>query len=156
MKYLIIALSLFLVVLTGCNKDKRDCSLPKLKAPAAEVATLKKYLDDNSITAIFDTSGFYYNIAEAGGAQKPDLCSIIQIGYKGTLTNGTVFDSQSSYAFYLSNLIYGWQLGVPKVGKGGRVTLYLPPSLAYGSNATGTIPANSILIFDISLQDFTN
>jgi FKBP-type peptidyl-prolyl cis-trans isomerase FkpA len=49
-------------------------------------------------------------------------------------------------------LILGWQYGIPLVKAGGRIMLYLPPSLGYGSQSTGTIPANSVLIFDITLQ----
>jgi FKBP-type peptidyl-prolyl cis-trans isomerase FkpA len=72
------------------------------------------------------------------------------------LTNETVFDGTSSTParFTLNQLISGWQLGVPLIKKGGRLILYLPPSLAYGSRASGPIPANSVLIFEITLVDF--
>ncbi|HAD33478.1 MAG TPA: FKBP-type peptidylprolyl isomerase, partial [Chitinophagaceae bacterium] len=57
-------------------------------------------------------------------------------------------------SFGLDGLIVGWQEGIPLIGAGGKIKLYLPPSLAYGSNANGNIPANSSLIFDIDLLGF--
>jgi FKBP-type peptidyl-prolyl cis-trans isomerase FkpA len=51
----------------------------------------------------------------------------------------------------LGQLIVGWQKGLPLISSGGKITLYIPPSLGYGSAAAGSIPANSILIFDIEL-----
>jgi FKBP-type peptidyl-prolyl cis-trans isomerase FkpA len=73
------------------------------------------------------------------------------VKYTGRLTNGSVFDSSTGATFALANLITGWQQGIPYIGKGGKITLYLPPSLGYGSQASGSIPANSILIFEIEL-----
>ena len=62
-----------------------------------------------------------------------------------------MFDSGNNVQFNLSGLIIGWQEGIPLIAPGGSITLYLPPSLAYGSTAVGSIPANSILVFTIDL-----
>ena len=51
----------------------------------------------------------------------------------------------------LSQVVVGWQQGIPLIAPGGNITLYLPPSLAYGPQAQTGIPANSILIFKIDL-----
>ena len=56
----------------------------------------------------------------------------------------------------LSNLIAGWHRGLPQIGVGGKITLYIPPSLAYGPDAiynqgVEVIPANAYMIFDIEL-----
>lgn len=72
----------------------------------------------------------------------------------GKLTNGTIFDQtqgNNTYSNYLTSLIKGWTNGVPYIKTGGRIILYIPPTLGYGSQANGPIPANSILIFDIDL-----
>jgi FKBP-type peptidyl-prolyl cis-trans isomerase len=45
----------------------------------------------------------------------------------------------------------GWQYGLPLIKPGGKILLYLPPSLGYGSSPVGTIPANSVLIFEVQL-----
>jgi len=77
----------------------------------------------------------------------------------GRLTNGTVFDQSpagGTKTFTLGGLIPGWQKGIPLISSGGKITLYIPPSLGYGSvdvkqNNIVIIPANSILIFEIDL-----
>jgi len=146
---------LFLVALLGLQscKKKTNCDAPTTVAPDAEVTTLANYISSNSITAVKDSRGFYYNLQIAGGS-KPDLCSTVKVNYQGSLTNGSVFDNGNGVSFPLSNLIPGWQMGIPLVGKTGKIILYLPPSLGYGSQAQSGIPANSILIFTIELLDF--
>ena len=120
-------------------------------APQAEVTALKQYVDANKITATADPRGFYYSIQAAGSGPKPTICSNVTVNYKGQLTNGNLFDSGNSVRFGLSQLIVGWQEGIPLVSAGGSVMLYLPPSLAYGAQAQSGIPANSILVFKIDL-----
>jgi FKBP-type peptidyl-prolyl cis-trans isomerase len=88
------------------------------------------------------------------------VCSTINFIYKGTLTNGKVFDGPSTLTFPLQDLIAGWQIIIPKMKRGGKTTLYIPPTLGYGSReikdnlGNVIIPANSILIFDIELLNF--
>ncbi|WP_373512575.1 FKBP-type peptidyl-prolyl cis-trans isomerase [Persicitalea sp.] len=115
------------------------------------MTTLKQYLDANNIKATADDRGFYYTIDSPGSGAKPTLCSNVTVNYRGTLTNGNMFDSASGISFDLSRLIVGWQQSIPLISPGGSITLYLPPSLAYGSQAQSGIPANSILIFKIDL-----
>ena len=62
-----------------------------------------------------------------------------------------MFDSGNGVSFGLNQLIVGWQEGIPLIAPGGSITLYLPPSLAYGAQAQQGIPANSILVFQIDL-----
>jgi FKBP-type peptidyl-prolyl cis-trans isomerase FkpA len=103
---------------------------------------------------------FYYKINTAGSGLTPNSCSNVLVKYRGALTNDTVFTSPEELStgavFTLGQLIAGWQLGLGLLQKGGNITLYLPPSLAYGSSSTPSIPANSVLIFDISLVDVAN
>ena len=81
----------------------------------------------------------------------------VTVNYVGTLTNGTKFDSSYdrnqpfSFRIGAGQVIAGWDQGVPGMKVGGKRRLTIPPSLAYGSTARGTIPANSTLIFDIDL-----
>jgi len=77
----------------------------------------------------------------------------ITVSYVGTLTNGTQFDSSSSFPFRIGvgQVIKGWDQGLIGMRVGGRRRLTIPPSLGYGSQAVGTIPANSTLKFDIGL-----
>lgn len=82
---------------------------------------------------------------------------IVCIDYKGTLENGTEFDQsyKRSQPFVtqigVGQVIPGWDLGIVGLKEGGKRKLTIPADLAYGSRATGTIPANSTLIFEVEL-----
>ncbi|HUM46903.1 MAG TPA: FKBP-type peptidyl-prolyl cis-trans isomerase [Chitinophagales bacterium] len=135
----------------SCDKNG-NCPEVTSSAPASEVVSLKSYLDANSITATEDPRGFFYTIAAAGSGDKPTACSGVTVNYTGKLTNGVTFDDGTGVSFYLSQLITGWQEGIPLIAPGGSITLYLPPSLAYGSAGSSSIPPNSNLIFIIDLE----
>jgi FKBP-type peptidyl-prolyl cis-trans isomerase FkpA len=81
----------------------------------------------------------------------------VTVNYVGTLTNGTKFDSSydrgQTYTFLLGagRVIAGWDQGVPGMKVGGKRRLTIPPSLGYGNQPNGSIPANSTLIFDVEL-----
>ena len=84
----------------------------------------------------------------------------ITINYTGKLLDGTVFDSSLkpgrtpfSTKIGVGQVIKGWDEGVIGMKVGGKRTLTIPASLGYGSQATGGIPANSTLIFDLELLD---
>jgi len=155
MKKLLIV-SLFLAAITSCNKkddnNNNNCPDVTTTAPASEVATLRTYIQANNIIAVEDPRGFFYTIDAPGSGSKPTACSGVTVNYVGKLTDGTTFDSGNNVTFSLGRLIIGWQEGIPLIAPGGSITLYLPPSLAYGSRATGGIPANSNLIFKIDLK----
>ncbi len=81
----------------------------------------------------------------------------VTVHYIGTLLNGAKFDSSYDngrpYTFRIGagQVIAGWDQGVPGMRIGGKRRLTIPPSLAYGNQAVGSIPANSTLRFDIDL-----
>ena len=82
----------------------------------------------------------------------------LTVSYVGTLTNGTVFDSTQKdggtpFTFTLGagQVIKGWDEGMVGMKVGGVRKLVIPPSLGYGDQATGSIPANSTLIFTVTL-----
>ena len=151
-KILIPALAVMLAA-TACNKNTDPkCEPVTTKAPDSEIATLRAYISGAGITATEDSRGFFYRIDRVDTAAKmPSSCSSVTVDYVGKLTNGTQFDAGNRVTFSLSGLITGWQEGIPLIGEGGAITLWLPPSLAYGNRANGSIPANSILVFNISL-----
>ena len=153
MKKYIFALLFWALMASSCQQADRPCTEPviSIKAPQEETATLKQYIDTNHIPAKADNRGFYYTIESPGSGNKPTACSNVTVNYSGKLTNGKTFDSASGISFTLNQLVLGWQEGIPLVAPGGSITLYLPPSLAYGSQEQGEIPANSILVFKIDL-----
>lgn len=163
----IIKLSVVLTAILlwiGCNKKDsaiKGCSytqndLDNVYAPASEVNALAQFIIKDSIDAIQDPRGFYYKIDTSGTYSRPAPCANITINYVGTLTSGKVFDQGKNIQFNLGSLLLGWKMGLPLIGKNGKMTLFLPPSFAYGSNEINGIPPNSILIFSIELINFSN
>lgn len=153
MKKFILGL-LVIAGFSGCLKEEKcnynECGVV---APAAEVQAVKDYLAAKGITnATQHCSGLFYVVDTPGSGTAPNFCSTVAVTYEGKLTNETVFDkAPTPVVFGLGNVITGFRNGIPLVKTGGRVHLYIPPSLGYGSSATGSIPANSILIFDVTL-----
>jgi FKBP-type peptidyl-prolyl cis-trans isomerase FkpA len=129
-----------------CNYD--PCAY---KAPASEIQAVKDYLDQHNITATQHCSGLFYTIDNSGPGTTPQACGGVRATYVGKLTDGTQFDANTA-DFMLNSVIMGWTDGIPLIKKGGSIHLYIPPSLGYGSRSVGNIPANSILIFDVTLD----
>jgi FKBP-type peptidyl-prolyl cis-trans isomerase FkpA len=152
-----LALGFFvLVFFSGCMKKKEStCNYDACydKAPASEIQAVQDYLTSQGITnAQEHCSGIFYVIDNAGSGKQPSPCSAVDVNYAGKLTNGTQFDAGTHFQTYLGNVIQGWANGVPLIKEGGVIHLYIPPSFGYGNRANGPIPANSILIFDITLN----
>jgi FKBP-type peptidyl-prolyl cis-trans isomerase FkpA len=150
-------------LLTSCLKDSEpeQCkpSPPTATAPDAEVTALQAYINIKGLAGSVTKhpAGFFYKIEEAGSGITPNTCSIVRVTYEGKLTDDTKFDeNREGTSFILNQLITGWQYGIPLVKKGGKIKLYLPPTLGYGNRAQGEIPANSILIFEVQVLDVAN
>ena len=81
----------------------------------------------------------------------------VTVNYKGTLENGTQFDSSYdrgvpfSFTLGAGEVIVGWDQGVAGMKVGGKRVLTIPPELGYGARSAGTIPPNSVLIFEVEL-----
>jgi FKBP-type peptidyl-prolyl cis-trans isomerase FkpA len=117
---------------------------------------IQAYLTANKLTAVKDASGLYYMKTAEGTGVAPTATSTVEVKYKGSLPNGYVFDqtpADSTFTNELSELILGWQIGLPLMKEGGKATLFIPSALGYGSMYVGPIPPNSVLIFDIELID---
>jgi FKBP-type peptidyl-prolyl cis-trans isomerase FkpA len=119
---------------------------------------IEDYLAAAGLTAQSTSSGLYYIIDKPGGANHPNINSAVSVNYKGYLTDSTVFDESYSSGqpstFALSSVIAGWQEGLQLIGVKGRIHLYVPSALGYGSTEKTGIPANSVLIFDIDMVEF--
>ena len=158
MKKIVVAF-LLVCFFSGCLKsgsstDNTACNYDACAevAPAAEIQAVKDYLSANSITAVQHCSGLFYAIDDTGSGTAPTICSVISFTYEGSLTNGNVFDQTTTpVSFFLSQLIGGFQSGIPLIKAGGKIRLYVPPSLGYGAKQVGIVPPNSILIYKIEL-----
>ena len=164
MKNTLIAL-VVLVSLTGCKKEAAECPTTSGSsvAPANERTQVTTYLSTNNITngVELGNSGMFYVIDAAGDNNKPGQCSNLTVKYSGKFEDGTVFDQTTGTNvayFSLGQLIEGWKRGLPLIGAGGKIRLYIPPTLGYGANgvfnsSTGVyiIPKNAMLIFTIEI-----
>jgi FKBP-type peptidyl-prolyl cis-trans isomerase FkpA len=100
-------------------------------------------------------TGLYYVVDEPGtGSTYPAAGSTVTVKYKGYLLSGTVFDSSDMYTTALSNVIKGWQEGIPFFKKGGKGKIIMPSSLGYGSNGSGQIPPFAPLVFEIEVLNY--
>ncbi|MDQ2753848.1 MAG: FKBP-type peptidyl-prolyl cis-trans isomerase [Bacteroidota bacterium] len=160
MKKIIAFVFAGILIAGGCIKDSHPavtCSPVTATAPTSEVTLLKAFLDSSHITATGDSRGFFYTIdssAAVSMAGHPTICSDVSVTYTGTFLNGQAFDSSGAntpISLSLSSTVLGWQEAVPFMRSNAVMTLYLPPSLAYGAGGRGPIPPNANLIFTIKL-----
>jgi FKBP-type peptidyl-prolyl cis-trans isomerase FkpA len=154
----IVAVFVSLLLAFACSGDEYDYEAEQKKIfdqLVADTTIIANYLQQNSLDAVKHPSWVYYNIEEAGSYPTPTIYSYVQVKYTGYLTNDSIFDSSGdkSATFQLGRLIGGWQIGLQMIGKGGKIRLYVPSYYGYGTSATSSIPANSVLIFDIELLD---
>jgi len=151
----IIVAFVIVISFSGCLKNKEQkCTYDSCaySAPASEIQAIQNYLTSHNITnAVQHCSGLFYVIDTLGTGDQPASCSLVTVNYVGSLVDGTVFDHGTDFTIGLNQVIAGWTNGVPLIKEGGKIHLYIPPSLGYGSQPYGSIPGNSILIFDIHL-----
>jgi FKBP-type peptidyl-prolyl cis-trans isomerase len=101
-------------------------------------------------------SGLQYKIVTPGAGPKPTASDTVVCNYKGTLINGTVFDSSEKHGhpltFPVSGVIKGWTEALQLMPVGSKWQLFIPPDLAYGERGAGAdIPPNSTLVFEVEL-----
>lgn len=103
-------------------------------------------------------SGLQYKVIIPGNGPKPGRYSNVAVFYRGTLHDGTEFDSASitkpPVILNVSRVIRGWQEALPMMPVGSMWELYIPAELAYGRRGSGkNIPPDSVLIFELELVD---
>lgn len=105
-------------------------------------------------------SGLHYIVEKEGEGESPESGQMVTAHYHGTLLDGEVFDSSVtrgqpfSFPVGMGRVIKGWDEAFLEMKKGEKRKLILPAKIAYGQRAAGSIPANSILVFDVELLDF--
>jgi FKBP-type peptidyl-prolyl cis-trans isomerase len=102
------------------------------------------------------SSGLQYVIINPGEGRSPKATDSVKVNYRGTLLNGTEFDSSykrnEPIEFPLNGVIKGWTEGLQLIKEGGKLKLFIPSNLAYGSRgAGGLIGPDETLIFEVEL-----
>jgi FKBP-type peptidyl-prolyl cis-trans isomerase FkpA len=153
---------IFIICLAGCfTACKKNVQVDDTYDPTpqfkADTTTIAAFVKTNNIPAIKDASGIFYQIIAPGSGNVSYLAStVISADYEGRLLNGTIFDSTKGTpaSFKLGNVILGWQFGIQKIQKGGKIRLIIPSYYAYGTQSpSSSVPANSVLDFTITLTD---
>ena len=101
-------------------------------------------------------SGLQYEVLTEGKGKTPTAESTVEVHYRGTLIDGTEFDSSykrnTSISFPLNGVIPGWTEGLQLMKEGAKYKFYIPPELAYGEKGAGqSIPPHATLIFEVEL-----
>jgi FKBP-type peptidyl-prolyl cis-trans isomerase FklB len=120
----------------------------------------EKYLAENKKKEGVKTtaSGLQYKVIKEGSGASPAAADTVTVNYRGTLIDGTEFDSSykrgEPASFPVSGVIKGWTEALQLMKKGSKYQLFIPSALAYGERgAGGDISPNSTLIFEVELMD---
>ena len=139
-------------LVVGC----RDVAAPN-EDPAATTYAASLGVNVSQMTKT--SSGLYYQDIVVGAGKAAAKDSVVKVYYTGQLTTGHTFDSnrgKTPFQFTIGagSVIAGWDEGLiagTPMRVGGRRRLVIPPALGYGSRTSGSIPAGSVLVFDIEL-----
>ncbi len=132
-----------------------------------DAKTIDKYIADNSLQGKVQKteSGLAYVVQSPGTGGTPKQGDLVKVHYTGKLLDGKVFDSSVGnpqtggqpidFRVGVGMVIPGWEEGIMSMKKGEKRMLIIPSGLAYGTEGSGPIPANSVLLFDVELVDFS-
>jgi len=134
---------------------------PAAAAAAEGIAVSKAFFAELAAdTEVQSTeSGLHYKVLEPGSDAKPTMEDAVLVHYKGTLIDGTQFDSSydrgAPAEFPLNGVVQGFGEGLTKIGAGGKIILYIPSELGYGNNPRpgGVIKPGDTLIFECELVE---
>ena len=136
------------------EREANSQALGPANAAAATVFLTENGAREGVLTT---PSGLQYEVLEAGAGASPGADDRVQVHYRGTLLDGTEFDS--SYArgepvvFGVGQVISGWTEALQLMQVGSKYKLFIPSDLAYGAGGAGLIGPNAALIFEVELLD---
>lgn len=137
------------------SNQQREAEMQQLAATNAEQGAA--FLAENGQTdgVVVLESGLQYRELQAGSGGSPSATDTVEVHYRGTLIDGTEFDSSYSRGqtvkFAVNQVIPGWTEALQLMSVGSKWQLFIPAELAYGVSGGGPIGPNSTLIFDVEL-----
>lgn len=152
--WLWLALGLVLIG-TGCRED-----ITPQEQATLDRQEIEAYVAENNLDGQFTLDGIYYEITAgadtAAGYPAPNDTLVIE--YEASFLNGEVFDRSGgpgeADTVALASTIDGWREIIPEFNRGASGYFIVPSGLAYGPNGFSVVPPNTVLRFDITLQDF--
>ena len=102
-------------------------------------------------------SGLEYKVLKPGTGAHPTPSDVALVEYKGTLVSGQQFDASKPgqpVPMPIGQVVPGFAEALTLMNRGATYRFWLPPNLGYGDRAAGPIPANSVLVFDVTLHEF--
>ena len=145
-------------------EEKKQKEEQASKQKGIDEELLQAYFKKNNIKPMKTASGLYYTVSAAGTGESIKSGQKLSVNYTGKLLSGSIFDSNMDSTFHhmtpfeleigKGRVIKGWDEGLLLLKKAAKATLYIPSTLAYGSqDRSPQIPANSILVFDVEILD---
>jgi FKBP-type peptidyl-prolyl cis-trans isomerase FkpA len=156
-RYPLAKLLVFLLLITGLS----SCNTPDPFDPVSQLNSDVSAIDARlaaTPNVIKHVTGVSVVINELGEGLPASLYldPVVKVKYVGKLfSDGSTFDSGTTDKAKVSGFISGWQVALSILPVGSKATVYVPSYYGYGNSNTGTIPANSILVFDIEFQAIT-
>ena len=117
----------------------------------------EEFLTDNAKQSgvVQTASGLQYTVIKPGAGPSPSATDTALVKYEGSLRDGTVFDANEQTPMPVGGVVPGFSEALQLMQKGGEYRIWIPSELAYGEASPGDkVPANSLLIFDVTLLDF--
>jgi FKBP-type peptidyl-prolyl cis-trans isomerase len=142
--------------MTDFEKDMQQKQGETAQKNAAEA---EKFLADNKTKEGVKTtsSGLQYKALKEGNGAQPKSSDTVTVNYRGTLIDGTEFDSSykrgQPATFPVGGVIKGWTEALQLMKVGSKFQLFIPANLAYGEQGRPGIPPNATLIFEVELMD---
>jgi FKBP-type peptidyl-prolyl cis-trans isomerase len=136
------------------QKAQKEIGDARRKEEGAKYLAENKAKEGVKVTA----TGLQYKVINPGEGAQPTTNDIATVHYRGTLVNGTEFDSSfkrnKPAEFPITGVIKGWTEALLMMKKGAKWQLTIPSELAYGERGNPSIPGHSVLNFDVELLDF--
>ena len=138
---------------------EKDMQQKQTEAAQKNASAAEKFFAENKSKEGVKTtaSGLQYKVMKEGNGAQPKSSDTVTVNYRGTLLDGTEFDSSykrgQPATFAVGGVIKGWTEALQLMKVGSKYQLFIPANLAYGEQGRPGIPPNSILIFEVELMD---